>query len=164
MCAEILSQVIRGKGDIRGIVVHGEESRVSQYVDDTTLVVDEDLESIISIILVLKWFKEVSALDINKEKREVVMVGALRDSSIPWQGMFGFNWSDTLGTLGIYYDIKKFNEITELDILRKMGEIQKIIRIWSTRNLTPYRKIIIIKSILMSKITHMLLSLPGPNT
>ena len=42
-----------------------------------------------------------------------------------------------------------------------MGEIQKLIRIWSTRNLTPYGKVTIIKSLLISKIIHMLLSLPS---
>ena len=51
MCAEILSHVVRGRGDIRGIVVHVEEFIVSQYADDTTLLVDEDLECIISIII-----------------------------------------------------------------------------------------------------------------
>ena len=54
-------------------------------------------------------------------------------------------------------------EITEININRKMGEIRKLIRIWSARNLTPYGKVCIIKSLLMSKITHMLLSLPSPN-
>ena len=39
----------------------------------------------------------------------------------------GFNWSDTFEILGIYYDMTKFKEITELNILRKMGEIQKLI-------------------------------------
>ena len=44
-----------------------------------------------------------------------------------------------------------------------MGEIQKLIRIWSSRNLTPNGKVVIIKSLLISKIPHMLLSLPSPS-
>ena len=44
-----------------------------------------------------------------------------------------------------------------------MGEIKKLIRICSSRNLTPYGKVSIMKSLLTSKITHMLLSLPIPN-
>ena len=51
----------------------------------------------------------------------------------------------------------------ELNIYRKMGEIRKLISIWSSRNLTPYGKVSIIKSLLMSKITHMLLSLSSPD-
>ena len=53
---------------------------------------DEDLESIISIIRVLKWFRSVSGLDINKEKTKVIKLGASTDSSIPWLGKFSFNW------------------------------------------------------------------------
>ena len=69
MCAEILSHVIRESGDVRGIDVHGEEFIVSQYADDdTTLLLDEDYQSIVSVIRILKWFKSVSGLDINKEK------------------------------------------------------------------------------------------------
>ena len=94
LCAEILSHVIRQSGDIRGIVVHNEEFRVSQYADDTALLLDEDYQSKVSVICILKWFKSVSGLDINKEKTKVIKLGASRDSSIPWQGKFGFNWAD----------------------------------------------------------------------
>ena len=163
LCAEILSHIIREKRDIRGIEIHGEESKVSQYADDTTLIVSEDLQSIVNIIRVLKWFKSVSGLDINKEKTKVVKLGASRDNNIPWQGKFGFNWSNKFEILGIHFDMNKLNEISELNIQRKIGEIQKLIRIWSSRNSTPYGKVTIIKSLLISKITHMLLSLPSPS-
>ena len=142
--------------------MHGVESKSSQYADDTTLMVEEDLQSIIKIIQVLKWFKTISGLDINREKTKLVKIGASRDSSISWQGKFGFNWT-TFEISGINYNITKMGEITELNINRKMGEIRKLIRIWSMRNLTPYGKVSIIKSLFMSKITHMLLSLPSPN-
>ena len=144
-------------------MVHNEEFRTSQYADDTTLLLDEDYQTIVSVIRILKWFKTVSGLDINKEKTKIVKLGATRGGSIPWQGKFGFKWADDFVILGIHYNMKKLHEITDLNIQRKMGEIQKLIRIWSTRNLTPYGKVVIIKTLLMSKVTHMLLSLPSPS-
>ena len=66
--------------------MHDEEFRVAEYGDDTTLLVEEDLESITCIIRVLKWFKSISGLDIYKGKTKGVKLGALRDNSIPWQG------------------------------------------------------------------------------
>ena len=51
--------------------------------------------------------------------------------------------------------------ITKLNIYRKVGEVKK--STWHSRILPPYGKITIIKSLLMSKFTHMLLSLPSPN-
>ena len=74
------------------------------------------LQSVISIIHVLKWFKAVSGLDINNEKTKIVKLGATRDSNIPWQGKFGFKWWDTFEILGIHYDLNIFNEVTELNI------------------------------------------------
>ena len=111
--------------------------------------VEEDFESVRNIIRVLKWFKNISGLEINNDKTKVVKIVASRGSSISWQGKFGFNWTTTFEILGIYYDITKMGEITEININRKMGVIRKLIRIWSVRNLTPYGKVCI-KSLLMS--------------
>ena len=136
---------------------------MTHYADDTTLLLQEDYDSVVEVLRILKWFKNVSGLDINKEKTHVVKIGASRGSSIPWQGKFGFKWSTTFEILGIYYDVNRMNEITDLNINRKLGEIKKLTRVWQSRNLTPYGKVTIIKSLLLSKITHMLLSLPSPN-
>ena len=53
-------------------------------------------------------------------------------------------------------------EISENNILNKIKDIKEIIAIWKTRKLTPYGKVVIIKSLLFSKFTHILLSLPSP--
>ena len=72
----------------------------------------------------------MSGLDINNEKTNVVKIGASRGISIPWQGKFGFKWSTTFEILGIYYDVNRMNEITDLNINRKLGEIKKLTRVW----------------------------------
>ena len=113
---EILSHVLKEFGNIKGIMVHEEEFKVSQYADDTTLLVAEDLQSVKNIIKVLWWFKTISGLKINNENTKVVKIGASRDGSISWQGKFGFNWSTTFEILGIHYDITKMGEITALNI------------------------------------------------
>ena len=68
LCAEILSQVLREFGGIKGIEVHGEEFKSTQYADDTTLMVSEDLESVRNIIKVLRWFKTISGQQKKKPK------------------------------------------------------------------------------------------------
>ena len=72
-------------------------------------------------------------------------------------------WSQKSTSLGILYDINNFANITDQNIDEKIKEIQKLIFIWNGRYLTPYGKIIIIKSLSISKITHVLLSLPSPS-
>ena len=53
--------------------------------------------------------------------------------------------------------------ITDDNITVKISDSKKLIAIWNTRTLTPYGKVVIIKSLLMSKITHILLPLPTPS-
>ena len=108
LCAEILSHVIRESGDIRGIVVHDEEFRVSQYADDTTLLLDEDLQSLVSVIRILKWFKTDSGLDNAKKKTKVVKRGVKRQQHT-LAGRIRIQ-------MGIQYNMKKLNEITDLTI------------------------------------------------
>ena len=88
----------------------------------------------------------------------MVKLGATRDRSIPWQGKFGFEWTSSFEILGIIYNVELMSEITKLNIYRKIGEVKKLICTWQSRNLTPYGKVAIIKSLLMSKFTHMLVS------
>lgn len=40
LCAEILSALIKENNDIKGILIHGKEHKISQYADDTSLILD----------------------------------------------------------------------------------------------------------------------------
>ena len=93
---------------------------------------------------ILKWFKQVSGLNINKEKTNVDTIGTSRGRSIPWQDKFSFKWAKTFEILGIYYNINKIKEITALNVHRKMGEIKKLIFTWQSRNLIPDDKLTIL--------------------
>ena len=83
--AEILSHVIRGKKDIKGIVVYDTETKPSQYADDTTIYLGGDRESLCGVMRVLEWFRKVSGLAINRDKTSVITIGALRGRSISWE-------------------------------------------------------------------------------
>ena len=64
-----------------------------------------DYNTVVEVLRILKWFKSISGLDINKEKTNVVKLGATRGRSIPWQGKIGFKWATNFEILGIHYDI-----------------------------------------------------------
>ena len=66
--------------------------------------------------------------------------------------------------LGIHYNFNKLSETTDININAKTNHIEKLIITWSTRLLTPHAKVAIVKSLLTSKITHILLSLPSPSS
>ena len=72
-------------------------------------------------------------------------------------------WTQEFTSLGIDYNIKQLNRITDLNLEGKILDMGKLISIWKIRNLTLVGKITIIKTLLISKITHILLSLPKPS-
>ena len=65
--------------------------------------------------------------------------------------------------MGIGFDSKDTNNISDLNIKTKINDMTEIIRTQGARSLTLYGKVTAIKSLVMSKITHLLLALPCPS-
>ena len=107
-------------------------------------------------------FHLISGLKVNVDKTKVVKFRKKRDSSENTCPDLELIWTEKFTSLGINYDVSDLENITDLDIEPKLIEIQKLIRIWQLRNLTLIGKITIIKSLLISKLIHILLSLPSP--
>ena len=72
-------------------------------------------------------------------------------------------WTDTFTVLGVEYNVNEMGEITRLNIEKKINDIKNLIRLWQARKLSPYGKVTVIKSLFLSKITHLLLTLPSPD-
>ena len=68
-------------------------------------------------------------------------------------------WTQKFDCLGIVYDIDKMEYISDLII-----EILKIVALWNSIYLTLFGKVSIVKSLLTSRFTHVLLSLPTPSS
>ena len=136
---------------------------MSQYADDTTLFIKPKEESIRNCMITLKEYESISGLKINEEKTKVIKIGGWGDSGTILCEDLKLEWTHTFVSLGITYDIENFDKITDNNIIMKIEEIQKLIQIWNARYLTPFGKITIVKSLFLSKITHVLLSLPTPS-
>ena len=162
LAAEIPSEAIRDNKNIEGITIFQKEQKISQYADDTTLFIKANERNIRNCMLTLGEFEEVSGLRVNKEKTKVIKIGEWRDNGTILCEDLKLDWSQEFVSLGITYNIKDFENITERNIDLKLKEIYKLIQIWNGRFLTPFGKVVIIKSLLISKITHVLLSLPSP--
>ena len=116
LCAEILSHVIRENPNIKGIITHGVENKLIQYADDTTIYINPDIKSLLSVMRVLDWFKKISGLEVNKDKTKVIKIGAIRDRSIPFEGKFGLDWTKNFEVLGIKYRIDHMEIISDDNI------------------------------------------------
>ncbi|CAH3118450.1 unnamed protein product, partial [Porites lobata] len=71
---EILAEAIRNKKEIKGIKIYNSEVKVSQYADDTTLILDGTEESVRASLLLIEAFGNISGLRLNNENTEALWI------------------------------------------------------------------------------------------
>ena len=62
LSVEVLANAIRQKKEIRGITVKDKEIKLSQYADDTTLILDGSEESLLQSLKIIEHFGNISEL------------------------------------------------------------------------------------------------------
>ena len=142
VAVETLALAIRQNPEITGIKIGGEETKLLQYADDTTAVLF-DIDSAQALSNLLEVFKNLSGLVINSSNTKGMWIGSSRDKiSKP----FGIKWPDEpTKAVGVYYsyDIKLLHEKI---FFERLDSVKKLINIWSSRCLSIYGKVTIIKS------------------
>ena len=163
LCTEILARAILSNSDIKGIKVDRSEFILSQLADDTTFFLDNDEKSFNACLETLNAFSEISGLKINYSKTVAIKINLdnnfifkLKEGKeIKWQN----NGKFTL--LGIKYDLDQ-EDFLYINYKEKCEEVEKFLNTWSTRNLTIYGKICVIKSLALSKLIHLFSAIPNP--
>lgn len=163
LCAEILAEMVRSNSNIKGIVVSDHEFKLSQYADDTTLLLDGSERSLRHALMTLKLYASFSGLNINVEKTKVVWIGSMKGSNQTFCEEYDLCWEkETFIILGVKFNTNLQNMV-DINYESKLEDIRKLLNCWSKRILTPFGKITVIKSLALSKISHLILSLPNPS-
>ena len=79
LSVEVLANAIRQKKEIRGITVKDKEIKLSQYADDTTLILDGSEESLLESLKIIDYFGNISGLRLNSKRTEALWIGASAD-------------------------------------------------------------------------------------
>ena len=160
--AEILGKMVRKNKEIKGISINGKEYKLSQYADDTQLILDGTEKSLKAALNLLKQFYIMSGLKINVDKTRALWIGSSCGSLETLCEEFALDWSqDLLNILGVTFSPLVFN-IWVLNSQEILLIIKNIRNHWSKRKLTLLGRIIIIKSLAVSKFVHLFISLPAP--
>ena len=136
--------------------------KISQYADDTQILLDGTEQSLRESLQILKLFYNLSGLKINEEKTRAIWIGAKSNSNVKLCKEYKLDWKQgPVKILGVtfttnVYDIWDFNSI---DVLNK---VKSILTNWSKRKLTLFGRVTIIKSLALSKFVSLFLSLPNP--
>ena len=80
LCAEILEKMIKNNRDIKGIQINNKEFKLSQYADDTQLLLDGSEISLKEALRTLKQYYIMSGLKINVDKTRDLWIGSLSNS------------------------------------------------------------------------------------
>ena len=164
--SELLAIKIRAQADTAGFCFENLVHILDQYADDLTayLKVDENdmlktennLKNIISLI---GDFYKISGLRVNVNKTKVIWFGEMADSHTELCMDLGLKWVKTFKLLGLKFD-NKLEKMYDLNYEEGIKNIKKVINSWRYRHLTVYGKITIIKSLALSKLTHLSIVLP----
>ena len=163
LAVELLGETFRANNEISGISVCGKEQKISQFADDTTLFMKFNENNLRICMSVLQNFYLISGLKINVEKTKAIKFGVTGDGRMTLCDDLELIWTNEFVSLGIQYNINCLEKITDLNLEQKIFDMEKLISVWRCRNLTLIGKITIIKTLLISKIIHILLSLPKPS-
>ena len=162
--AEILAKLIKINPEIIGIKIMGNEFKLTQFAEDTTLMLDGSQHSQQTALNVLEVFGDFSGLRMNREKTKVIWIGRKRFSKEKLNVQGNLNWGNiNFNLLGIEFTTN-LNEISSKNYAKALNNIQKEIKKWRVRHLTPIGKIVLIKTLFIPKCVHMLTSIERSDT
>ena len=161
MCLEILALKMRADPQIRGFKIGNMRHLLEIYADDLTVFLDPSSDCLYKTIKVLQGFYKLSGLKISVKKTCAVWFGKNHDSNIELCPELGLKWSKSFTLLGITFDNNL--EKMQSNFNEKIDKIEKLLFTWSHRYLTPFGKVTIVKTLGLSKISHVALVIPNPN-
>ena len=113
-------------------------------------------------------FASISGLSINFQKTNVIWLGSKKKSQERFLRDMNFTWdpggaqNSKFKYLGIIFPTNT-SSIVQLNFENKLFEVNKILRTWNKRFLTPFGKITVIKTLALSKLTYLFMNLPDPD-
>ena len=128
--AEILTRLILINPDIVGLKIEGFEFKLTQFADDTTLILDGTKHSLQSALNTLEIFGNLSGLKMNREKTKVIWIGSRKHCKDKLNVSAKLEWDNTEFTaLGITFSTN-LNEIPVLNYNKALQKIRSEINNW----------------------------------
>ena len=153
---------IRSNKNIKGIKINNTEIKLSQYADDTSAYLDGSQTSLEETLNALDIFANIFGLKKNFDKTQVVWIGSKKYSTHSIKTRWKLSWGTSqFKPFGITFDVD-LTKIIGINYGNKIQTLKNSNKLWQRRALSPLGKITVIKSLLLPKITHLLIALPNP--
>ena len=162
LCVEIMGLMIRENKNIKGININNELHKITQFADDTQTVSEGDSLSFEETIKTVVTFGNKSGLQMNSEKTQAIWLGSKKGSPIKLLPNMKICWNpDKFKILGIWLTVD-LKECVDINFNDKLSEIKTLYKIWIKRSITPVGRVAVLKSLILSKLTHLWMLLPDP--
>lgn len=163
ICAEFLATKMRKNDKIKGLNMGNIEFKISQYADDTSAILDGTETSLNQTLEELLKFSKISGLNINLDKTQLVWIGSekfsTRSIKTKWKLLWG---SNKFKLLGIHFNTD-LEKMEKENYTPKIQQMEKILKQWNKRTLSPIGKITVIKTLVIPIYNHLFMSLPNPD-
>ncbi len=160
---ELLSASFKYDPQISGIKIDNSEYLLSQYADDSSLLLNDDEESLRRSFYILTKYSECAGLKANIEKTEAIWIGSKVKSDDILAPEINIKWNRNgkFKLLGIDFDFT-CEDKTKINFSKKIEKIKSLLNSWIYRDLTYVGKITVIKSLALPILTQSLTVLPNP--
>jgi hypothetical protein len=136
---------------------------LSQFADDSSLVLEDDPQSLDNSIKLFHKFMECAGLRINIDKTEAIWIGSRKgcsDKLLPELNLSS-NFSGKFKLLGIHFDLLQKDK-TLINFTEKIKSIKGLLNTWCYRELTYIGRITVIKTLALPILIQSLTVLPNP--
>ena len=156
LALEVVFSLIKANPDIEGLQFFSHTFLYSAYADDTTFFLRNE-KSATEVIKTFDKFSLFSGLKINNAKCEIAGIGVKKGVKMALCGMDCIDLTEeVIKILGIYFSYNKKLEQGK-NFLNHIVKIQDILKLWKLRNLTIEGRIVVFKSLAISKLIHLAL-------
>ena len=155
--------MIRNDRNLQGIKINNKEFKLCQYADDTQVFLNGSKNSLHQLLLILKKkFYNMSGLKINDDKTKASWIGGMCYSENIICKECNLDWAQKpFQILGVTFTGDVF-DIWNYNLDETLHKVNSLINVWSKRRLALPGKITVIKSLILSKFTHLFMALPNP--
>ena len=162
LVVEILSLIIENDTSIKGITIGSQTYKLTQFADDTTILLDGNTSSLGAALNILEVFGSLSGLIVNAEKTKMVWIGSKRFSKDQLNVPAKLKWGNSNFTLlGIEFSTN-MQDIPNINYSKPMTSANQVLSSWKYRSLTPFGKITVLKTLVLSKFNHLFASIISP--
>ena len=159
---EILAHRLRNDPNIAGFSFGDHNSHLLEiYADDMSIFLEPNAQNIRAVVQILEKFYQISGLKISVSKTKAIWFGKNFNSSSILCPEIDLVWTKSFTLLGITFDNNLEN--MEDNFWHQFRSIEKLLATWIYRHLTPYGKVTVIKTLALSKLSHLALVIPTPS-